>query len=329
MPYGKDRIPVEDEILERQEHRYTEEEQLNHLAYLLSDRYRLLSASVLAFDPGKGEFTVAAHRGLSRTFLKETYGGRLLPLAEAALSGEVAVMADDPRRDDPAFRLEHRYENLVAVPCLYQGEAKGVLVADSADVFLLTEDFRRDVRAYAALSALYLAVRELKGRLERVPDTDVVTGLCDFRHFHEALHREILRSRQFGHPASLVILKVRNLARMNEVYGHVEADRALAAVADCLRAEVREVDCAARAGVTLFLVMPEATKAQAAATAERIVAAVEALPSEGREVRLRLSGGVGEYPADGATERVLIPHVESMVLESMRRGGSCVTVYPG
>ena len=77
------------------------------------------------------------------------------------------------------------------------------------------------------------------------------------------------------------------------------------------------------------MVLPEASKAEAAAVAERIVAAVEELPPEGREVRLHLAVGVGEFPRDGASERVLIPHVESMVLESVRKGGSCVTVCPG
>jgi diguanylate cyclase (GGDEF)-like protein len=329
MPSGTVGFLVVTGILDRQDTKHSEEEQLNHLAYLLADSYPLLSVAILAFDPSGGEFSVVAHRGLSRSFLKETYGRHALPLAGAALAGEVAVSPEDPRRDDPAFRLEHPYESLVAVPCRYQGETKGVLVADSRDVFLLTDTFRRAVRSCAALAALYLALREAKARLHKVPDVDAVTGLCDFRHFHEALHRETLRSLQFGHPASLVIARVRHLARMNEVYGHVAADRALRAVADALRAEVRPVDCLSRAGTTLFLVMPEASKAEATAVAHRFAAAVEALSPEGREVKLELSVGVGEFPRDGETERVLIPHVESMVLESMRKGGNSVTVYPG
>jgi len=37
--------------------------------------------------------------------------------------------------------------------------------------------------------------------------------------------------------------------------------------------------------------------------------------------------GVTEYPKDGETERVLIPHTEAMVHESVRKGGNAVTVY--
>jgi GGDEF domain-containing protein len=45
------------------------------------------------------------------------------------------------------------------------------------------------------------------------------------------------------------------------------------------------------------------------------------------DIRLMLAIGVTQYPKDGETERVLIPHTEAMVHESLRKGGNTVTVY--
>jgi len=36
---------------------------------------------------------------------------------------------------------------------------------------------------------------------------------------------------------------------------------------------------------------------------------------------------VTTYPEDGESERILIPHTEAMVLESIRKGGNAVSVY--
>jgi hypothetical protein len=45
------------------------------------------------------------------------------------------------------------------------------------------------------------------------------------------------------------------------------------------------------------------------------------------DVFLKLAIGIAAFPKDGDTERILIPHVESMVHESMRKGGNAVSVY--
>jgi len=36
---------------------------------------------------------------------------------------------------------------------------------------------------------------------------------------------------------------------------------------------------------------------------------------------------VASYPKDGDSERVLLPHVEAMVHESIRKGDNAVTVF--
>ena len=37
--------------------------------------------------------------------------------------------------------------------------------------------------------------------------------------------------------------------------------------------------------------------------------------------------GVTAYPGDGDTERILIPHTEAMVHESIRKGGNAFSIY--
>jgi diguanylate cyclase (GGDEF)-like protein len=326
MSHQETRIRIENEILARQEKRYSEEEQANHLMYLLMESYPLLSASVIAVEAdGKG-ISLFAQRGLSGNFIKEMYARKDLPLIAAATRGEVAVSAGDVRAKDPGYRLEHEYKALYAVPCRIQGETLGVFVADTLHPDLLDPDTRQDLLAFSRLAALFLALRNLRGKISRVPDVDPVTGLFTFKYFHEVLHRELTRGKKFGHVASLMFLKVRNLREMNEIYGHLPADRALAEAAARIRAGLREVDYVARSGGNIYVVMPGMNKADARGTASMIAESMNTSPIGQGEVFLKLAIGIAVFPKDGGTERILIPLVESMVHESMRKGGNAVSV---
>ena len=327
MSQPETRIRIENEILARQEKRYSEEEQANHLMHLLMEHYPLLSASVITSDAeGKG-VVVFAQRGLSGHFVKEMYARKDHPLIAAATRAEVAVSGGDARAADPAFRLEHEYKALLAVPCRLQGETLGIFVADSGSPDLFVPETRQDFVAFARLATLFLSLRNLRGKISRVPDVDPVTGLFTFKYFHEVLHREMLRGKKLGNTVALLFLKVRNLREMNEVYGHVPADKALAEAAARVRSALRDVDYAARSGGNIYVVMPGMSKEEARGTAEKIAESMNASPVGKGEIVLKLALGIAAFPKDGDTERVLIPLVESMVHESMRKGGNAVSVY--
>jgi len=322
------RIRIENELFARMERKGSEETQANLLMSLLMDHYPLLSSVAIVVEPGTGTPTLFAHRGLSHQFIKEIYAGKALPVLAAALRGEVHVGPGDPRAKDPAFRIEHEYRSLLAIPCRTQEETLGVFVADSSDPELFTEELREDFRAYARMVALLLALRSLKGRISKVPDVDSVTGLITFKGFHEVLHRELTRAGKFQYPLSLLFLRIQNLREMNDVYGHVAADALLVEAAAKVREHLRVVDSPARSGGMLYVVMPRLGKEDAARTAERIAGAMDSSPVGKGKVFLRFAIGVTTYPEDGATERVLIPHTEAMVLESIRKGGNAVSVFP-
>lgn len=327
MSHDPRRMQIENELFARMERKGTEETQANLLMSLLMDRYPLLSAVAIVAGPGTGEPTLFAHRGLSHRFIKEIYAGKDLPVLAAALRGEVQVGPGDPRAEDPAFRIEHEYRSLLAIPCRMQEETLGIFVADSSDPELFTGELREDFRAYARMVAILLALRTLKGRISKVPDIDSVTGLITFKGFHEVLHRELTRAGKFGHPLSLLFIRIQNLREMNGVYGHVAADAALAEAAARVREHLRVVDSPARSGGMIYVVMPRMGKEDAVRTAERVAGAMDSSPVGKGKIFLRFAIGVTTYPEDGETERVLIPHTDAMILESIRKGGNAVSAF--
>jgi diguanylate cyclase (GGDEF)-like protein len=320
------RMRIENEVLGRLEKRLSEEEQANHLMSLLMDNYPLHAVGVLALERGKAP-QVFAHRGHSGNFIKELYAKGTLPVLEAAAEGEVVVQGADPRLSDPAWRFEHEAKSVFGAPCRLRGEILGVFLASSREPDLFVREIREAFLTYTRLSAVLLGLRSLHQRVSRIPDIDSVTGFHNFKFFHEILHQELTRGKKFGHPVSLMFIKIRHLREMNEVYGHAAADNALVELARVVRSQLREVDHVARSGSMIYVVMPQEGKDEAAKTASRVLDAMNASPLGRWEVMLKTAIGVASYPKDGDSERVLLPHVEAMVHESTRRGDNAVSVY--
>lgn len=320
------RIRIENEILGRLEERLSEEEQANHLMSLLMDSYPLFAAGVLATERGKTP-RLFAHRGHSGSFVKELYARGTLPVVEAAAAGELVIQGADPRLSDPSWRFEHEAKAVFGAPCRLHGETVGVFLASSRQPDLFAGETREAFRAFSRLSAVLLGLGTLHQKVSRIPDMDSVTGLHNFKFFHEILHQELARGKKLGHPVSLLFIKIRRLREMNEVYGHVAADGALAELAQVVRSRLREVDYVARSGSMIYVVMPQTPKTEAAETASRVLGALNASPLGRREVILKIAIGVASFPKDGDSERILLPHVEAMVHESTRKGDNAVSVY--
>ena len=303
--------------------RDSEETQASHFLSVLMDNYPLLSASILTLDKMKKP-VVFAHRGLSGSFIKDLYAKGTLPVIDAAISGEVLLPGGDPRLSDPAWRFEHECKALYAAPCRIHGKTAGIFIGEFRDPGLAEPATREAFGAYAQMSAILLA---LGGEAAGSSEIDTLTGLGTFRAFHDVLHRELPRGKRFGQPVSLMIIKVRFLRELNDVYGHFVADQALVDLSRVVKSQLRGIDHISRSGSSFYIVLPGTPKEKAAALAGRIVSAVNATPPGKQEVVLKVAIGVGAFPADGETERVLIPHVEAMVHESVRRGGSAFTVF--
>ena len=82
------------------------------------------------------------------------------------------------------------------------------------------------------------AERELKAiniRLQTLSITDQLTGLYNRRHFEEIFKRELQRAKRNKSNFSLIILDIDYFKKLNDTYGHDAGDKALKALAKCLK----------------------------------------------------------------------------------------------
>ncbi len=142
------------------------------------------------------------------------------------------------------------------------------------------------------------ALREANARLEELASTDRLTGIANRWHFLELAERELDRRRASGEPLALVMLDLDHFKGVNDRYGHLAGDRALAALAECVRATIRPLDLCGRFGGEEFLVLLPGIDAEGALhIAERLRSAIAATPVEfdGQAIPIAASLGVAAW----------------------------------
>ncbi|MGH9335799.1 MAG: GGDEF domain-containing protein, partial [Vicinamibacteria bacterium] len=167
---------------------------------------------------------------------------------------------------------------------------------------------------------------------ERDAITDGLTGLYNRVFFDTSLRRELKRARRYGLAFSLVMIDLDDFKSVNDLYGHVAGDEALAICSDVIRASVREIDVACRYGGEEFaIILPETSRTGAFIVSERIRLDVkERFDHEGpgaSQVSMSVSGGIAIYPTDSNSAEGLVRMADKALYRSKHEGKDRITLH--
>jgi len=152
--------------------------------------------------------------------------------------------------------------------------------------------------------------------------TDPLTGLYNQRYLRRHLGglMESGQSRQLA----VLMVDVDHFKSVNDRHGHASGDRALRLIADSLRLNTRMFDSVARYGGEEFVVvMPSTSPIEAAAAAQRLRLAVEAIEftaSAGVTMPLTISVGVACSSVATSTPDALLQAADSALYDAKRNG---------
>lgn len=114
--------------------------------------------------------------------------------------------------------------------------------------------------------------------LQRLADSDPLTGIANRRRFCERAAEELRRARRFRDPLALLMIDADHFKQINDTWGHEVGDTVLRGMADTIVVALRDVDIFGRLGGEEFAVLLPKTDVQAAlGVAERLRAAVASM----------------------------------------------------
>lgn len=214
---------------------------------------------------------------------------------------------------EPLSRLVP-FGSLRAIPLRYGDQRLGILVALAHGPGPFLEADTALLDSYAAQAAIALANARLVDRLETLASHDSLTGLPNHGQFHDAVERELDRSRRHQRCFSVALLDLDGFKQVNDKHGHGQGDRVLREVAQVIADACRESDLTCRIGGDEFgLLLPETDASAAVAAVRRIESEIERLG-----VGVRLSAGVASWPADGATKDILLDRADQAMYAEKR-----------
>ena len=150
--------------------------------------------------------------------------------------------------------------------------------------------------AYRALRVSQQQLLDTNLVLQRLMNSDGLTGLSNRRHFDEYLELEWRRALREQTQLSLLMIDVDYFKSFNDTFGHLDGDEALRKVAASIRdASSRPSDLPARYGGEEFaIVLPNTSQGGARLVAEKLRQAVAALkiahisPAEGSSLTISI-----------------------------------------
>src|SRR5690606_27457952 len=171
-------------------------------------------------------------------------------VALAAQTGPTVILQDLVMPGVDGLTLVHQYRQYPAtrdIPVIVLSSREDAAVKSAAfaagandylvklpDAIELVARVRYHSRFYINLlqrNAAYKALRESQQKLQesnlelqRLSNTDGLTGIANRRYFDRFLEAEWRRARRESNPLSLLLIDVDNFKRYNDTFGHVAGD---------------------------------------------------------------------------------------------------------
>jgi two-component system cell cycle response regulator len=181
-----------------------------------------------------------------------------------------------------------------------------------------------------------LRTRRLQDLLATRAQLDGLTGLWNRAHLDERLAEESSAAERHNRELSVILLDIDHFKTINDRFGHPFGDMVLQRVAQALSKTVRASDTLCRYGGEEFaVILQETSGAQALLAAERMRAAIAALPLAQlqRPVRVTASFGVSWNEPLGkprtSSPTALLAAADQALYDAKQAGRDRVHAAPG
>lgn len=200
-----------------------------------------------------------------------------------------------------------------------------VLAATAAVMAFLLYRWNTTRHFNRQLAAANAQLQKHNESLEKLSETDHLTGIFNRIHLDQALRREVSRCARYSHPLSIILLDIDHFKQVNDRHGHPVGDMVLIGIAELLRKRSRRADTFGRwGGEEFMLICPETDINGAATQAENLRKALAETPID-PVGPLTASFGVAQLQA-GELERTLIARADEALYRAKKEGRNRVSL---
>lgn len=150
--------------------------------------------------------------------------------------------------------------------------------------------------------------------------TDYLTGIANYREFHQQVHAELQRASRSKRPISLAYIDLDGFKQVNDSLGHRAGNALLRTAAQTLQDTIRRTDVVARLGGDEFAVLlPNTGQAGAKSIMQRMQASF-LTEMEERRMNVTLSAGVISFTSPPTSVEEMIQQADHLMYQAKALG---------
>ena len=221
-----------------------------------------------------------------------------------------------PRIHNPALSITDQWPGCygpstreITVPLVSCGQILGLIVIAPQHEMEISEEDLYIAQATSDVCATAIKNVQLTEELNRVANTDLLTGVHNQRYFSAAVEFELTRARRYRKPLVLALMELQDLRKVNESAGFEAGDEYLRSLARNIQTRIRTNDILCRFAADRFaFVFPETDPRQFGAIEKKLRAALEAVTYKVGEQQKTLDAIITSalFPSEGTTSAELL-----------------------
>ena len=269
------------------------------------------------------DYHIAQSFGFDEEYIKEnekTFVTKILK--SAAKSQEIIYIPDTTRQAAEGGGMAFN-KSVMYLPFYVEKKLLGVICISCRNPNMFEPKQVESMKVLSNQIALSLEKTHLYEEVEKLSETDSLTGLYVHRFFQDKLEAEIKRTARYGGNLALVLGDIDHFKQINDTYGHLAGDYILKTISIIMKNHTTTVDTVARYGGEEFaIIFPENDKEKAHAKAVKIRKEIEKYPFKYKDIQIKvtMSMGVAAYPGDAIARRSLIDKADKALYKAKEEG---------
>jgi diguanylate cyclase (GGDEF)-like protein len=242
-------------------------------------------------------------------------------LKNVAKSQDIIYIPDTSRQSAEVSMAFNK--SVMYIPFYVEKKLLGVICISGKNPNIFEPKQVESMKVLSNQIALSLEKTHLYEEVEKLSETDSLTGLYVHRYFQDKLENEIKRTARYGGTLALVLGDIDHFKNINDTYGHLAGDYILKTISIIMKNHTSQVDTVARYGGEEFtIIFPENDKEKAHAKAVKIRKEIEKYPFKYKDILIKvtMSMGVSSYPGDAIARRSLIDKADKALYKAKEEG---------